>query len=138
MTSFFDLYGISRTRIEAFRTVHGYVDTDGEVTHEKLYRQIHYPPEHPKFSRPYPHEYINFFLDTNRERILSQYTVEEIRFVLSNIDRDFEREVLHYSYDDVDQYLDDRIAGRKTYGGPPTLDSFSFPRRLQLIYLCFE
>jgi len=56
-------------------------------------------------------EYLNFNLETKREKYLAQYIVEEIQSVLSNIDRDFGREVLNYSYDDVDEYIEKRIAG---------------------------
>ena len=93
-----------------------------------------FPKGHPKYTAPLSRDHLSYSIDTERERYLAQYTIEEIQFILSNIDRDFEREVLKYTYDDIDKYIEDRIAGSKPYEGPPKLpDDLSY-RRLQLIH----
>jgi len=86
-----------------------------------------------RYKKLYSEEQVNFTLDTRREKYLSQYTIEEIEFVLDNLDLDFEEAVLKYSFEDVQKYLADRRAGRKNYTGPPKLDEKVYNSRLSLI-----
>jgi hypothetical protein len=77
----------------------------------------------------YTEEQIHFKLETDREKYLSKYTIEQIEFVMNNLDLEFERNVLHYHYDDLEQYLIDRRIGKKNYTGPPILSADVIQRR---------
>jgi len=113
MTEFFDKHRIDHVDNESFQNANGYVAFKGEISYQQ---GGEYTPE------------------ISREASLSHYTVDEIRFVLDTLDMEFEREVLHYTYDDVEEYIAERIAGRKPYAGAPTLtDPVLLERRKSLI-----
>ncbi|KAL3787802.1 hypothetical protein HJC23_003551 [Cyclotella cryptica] len=65
--------------------------------------------------------------------ILRHYTVEELKFVLNNLDLDFERETLGYDYQYVNDHIDQRVKGATSYTGPPALSRKMLQKRLQHI-----
>jgi len=86
-----------------------------------------------RYNKLYTSEQINFTLNTQREKYLSQYTVEDIEFVLDSLDLEFEERVLNYTYHDVYDYIKARKIGQKNYTGPPTLPLDVYTRRVVLI-----
>jgi hypothetical protein len=67
------------------------------------------------------------------EEILRQYTTKELKFVLDNLDLDFERETLGYDYQYVKDHIDQREKGAKSYTGPPVLSQRMLQKRLEHI-----
>jgi len=47
----------------------------------------------------------NAFVPETHEEVLKKYTDDDLHFVLGQLDREFERNVLEYSYDYVEEYL---------------------------------
>ncbi|KAL7465069.1 hypothetical protein ACHAXS_007666, partial [Conticribra weissflogii] len=68
-----------------------------------------------------------------REEVLKEYTIDELRFVLDNIDRDFESRVLGYDYTYVEEHILKRSTGVLEYSGPPLLRDNILEKRLKLI-----
>ncbi|KAL7477145.1 hypothetical protein ACHAW6_002957 [Cyclotella cf. meneghiniana] len=67
------------------------------------------------------------------EEILRQYTTKELKFVLDNLDLDFERETLGYDYQYVKDHIDQRVKGATSYNGPPVLSQKMLQKRLEQI-----
>jgi hypothetical protein len=65
--------------------------------------------------------------------ILARFTIEELQFVLENIDLEYEKETLGYDYDYVTDHIKQRSKGVNSYLGPPTLSDKALLQRLQLI-----
>jgi len=68
-----------------------------------------------------------------KEEILRKFTVEELHFVLFNLDRDFESRALGYNYRYVEEHIEQRSNGQLEYSGPPLLKGEVLEKRLKLI-----
>jgi len=68
-----------------------------------------------------------------REEVLKEYTIDELQFVLDNIDRDFESRVLGYDYTYVEEHILKRSTGNLEYSGPPVLRDNILQKRLKNI-----
>jgi hypothetical protein len=65
--------------------------------------------------------------------ILHRFTIDEIQFVLDNLDLEYERDVLGYDYQYVLDHIDQRSKGEALYDGPPVLSDRALSHRLKNI-----
>ena len=70
-----------------------------------------------------------------QQDILSRFTIEELRYVLDNLDLEYEKETLGYDYKYVIEHIDERSRGEAShqYQGPPKLSNKALPQRLERI-----
>jgi hypothetical protein len=68
----------------------------------------------------------------DQKDILQKFTVNQLQYVLDNLDLDFEKE-LGYDYSYVNDHIAQRIIGALTYTGPPQLNDKMLSKRMKLI-----